>query len=296
MTLTPETLQRIRRIELRTTRLVNTVFAGAYHSVFKGRGVAFDSVRPYLPGDEIRDIDWNVTARAEEAFVKQYAEERELTVMLVLDSSASCLFGTVSRQKRDLAAELGAALALSATSNNDQVGLLIFSDQIEHYAPPRKGRNHVLRLIRDLLAARAIDRGTDLAMALQTTNRLLKQRAIVFVLSDFLAVPQSYSRELQALSRRHDVIAVILSDPLEARWPDVGLVSVMDAETGERTWIDTGSAKWRRSFMKQTERFRQRRDATLVQARTDLIHLPVDGDYVKVLTQFFRQRSKRVKA
>jgi uncharacterized protein (DUF58 family) len=156
-----ETLRRIRQIELKTRRLVDDSFAGAYHSVFKGRGIAFDSVRPYQPGDDVRDIDWNVTARANEAFVKNYTEERELTVMLVVDSSASCLFGTVNRKKRDLAAELGAVLALAAIRNNDRVGLLIFSDKVEYFVSPRKGRNHVLRLIRDLLAARPVNRGTD---------------------------------------------------------------------------------------------------------------------------------------
>lgn len=293
--LTPETLRRIRRIELRTRRLVNESFAGAYHSVFKGRGMAFDTVRPYQPGDDVRDIDWNVTARANEAYIKRYTEERELTVMLVIDTSASCLFGTVERQKRDLAAELGAVLALAAITNNDKVGLLIFSDRIEHFTAPRKGRNHVLRLIRDLLAARPTGRGTDLSLALRTTNRLLKQRAIVFLLSDFLAATQEYARDLLVTGRRHDLIAVVISDPLEERWPDVGLVALHDAETDAVQWIDTSSDSWRQQFERQTARFRQLRDTTLTRARVDRIEVPVNGDYARALTMFFRQRAQRIK-
>jgi uncharacterized protein (DUF58 family) len=292
--LTPETLHRIRRIELRTRRLVNDSFGGAYHSVFKGQGIAFDTVRPYQPGDDVRNIDWNVTARAGEAFVKQYIEERELTVMLVLDSSASCQFGTVNRSKRDLAAELGAVLALAATSNNDRVGLLIFSDRAEHFIAPRKGQNHVLRLIRDLLAARPANRGTDLSLALRTVDHLLKRRAIVFFLSDFLVSPGDYSHDLLVVSRRHDLIAVVMGDPLEQRWPDAGLVGLRDAETNASTWVDTSSKSWRDQFEQQSRRFRKLRDTTLVRASVDRIDLPVDGDYVRALTHFFRQRVHRI--
>jgi uncharacterized protein (DUF58 family) len=291
--LAPETLRRIRRIELRTRRLVNDSFAGAYHSVFKGRGMAFDAVRPYQPGDDVRDIDWNVTARAGEAFVKRFSEERELTVMLVLDSSASCLFGTVKRQKRDLAAELGAVLALSAVSNNDKVGLMIFGDQIERFTAPRKGRNHVLRVIRDLLEVRPASQGTDLSLALRTINRLLKQRAIVFLFSDFLASQVEYRRDLLVTSRRHDLIAVVLSDPREVAWPDVGLVALSDAETGDVRWVDTASDDWQRQFLQQTQHFRELRDSTLVNAGVDCIQMPVDGDYIGALLSFFRQRAQR---
>jgi uncharacterized protein (DUF58 family) len=293
--ITPETLKRIRRIELFTRRLVNDSFSGAYHSVFKGRGMAFDAVRPYQPGDDVRDIDWNVTARANEVFIKQYAEERELTVMLVLDSSASCLFGTVNQRKRDLAAELGAVLALSAISNNDKVGLLIFSDRVEKFISPRKGRNHVLRLIRDLLAVHPVNKGTDLSLALRTVNRLLKQRAIIFFLSDFLATPQEYVSDLLVTSRKHDLISIIMSDPLENVWPDVGIVGLQDAETDEERWIDTSSPVWRQKFKQRTERFGQMRDTTLVGAGVDRIDLPADGDYVRSLTLFFRQRARRIK-
>jgi uncharacterized protein (DUF58 family) len=295
MMLTAETLRKIRRIELRTRKLVNDSFAGAYHAVFKGRGIAFDTVRPYEPGDDIRDIDWNVTARTGEPFIKRYVEERELTVMLALDASASASFGTVNRQKRDLAAELGAALAFTAISNNDKVGLLIFSDQIELFIPPRKGRNHVLRLIRDVLAAQPTHRGTDISLGLRTINQLLKHSAIVFLISDFLASSQDYGRDLLVTSRRNDVIAVVLSDPLEQTWPAVGLVGLRDAETGASAWVDTRLSSWRKQFQQQARRFQKMRDETLARAGVDRVDVPVNGDYVQALTLFFQKRAQRIR-
>lgn len=294
MTIQPETLRRIRQIEFKTRRLVNDSFAGAYHSVFKGRGIAFDTVRPYEPGDDVRDIDWKVTARVGEPFIKRYAEERELTVLLVLDSSASSLFGTFSRVKRDLAAELGAVLAFSALSNNDRVGLLVFSDRIEHYIPPRKGRNHALRLIRELLAAKSSGKGTDIALALRSIHQLLKRRAIIFLMSDFLAAGQGYGHDLVSLSRRHDVIAFILSDPRERQWASVGLIALQDAETDRVTWVDTAPARWREQFAEQAARFQEMRDATLNRAQVEWVDVPSDGDYVYALTMFFRRRSRRI--
>lgn len=291
--LTAETLRKIRRIELRTRRLVNDVFAGAYHAVFKGRGIAFDTVREYEPGDDVRDIDWNVTARAGEPFIKRYTEDRELTVMLVLDASASLLFGTKTRQKRDLAAEIGAVLAFSAISNNDKVGLIIFSDQIELFIPPRKGRKHVLRLIRDLLAAEPTNQGTDIALALRTVNRYLSRRAIVFVISDFLVDSKAYIRDLMVTSYRHDVISLILNDPLEQEFPAVGLVGLRDAETGSVDWVDSANGTWQKRFRQQTDAFRQMRDAAMLKAQVDRIDVPVDGDYVRALTMFFQRRALR---
>jgi uncharacterized protein (DUF58 family) len=293
--LTPEVMKQIRRIELRTRRLVDATFAGSYHAVFKGRGITFDSVRAYEPGDDVRTIDWNVTARVGEPFVKQFVEERELTVMLALDASASILFGSVKRMKRDLAAELGAVLALSAISNNDKVGLLVFSDQIELFIPPRKGRNHALRLIRDLMAAAPVGRGTDMVLALKTINRILQRRAIVFLISDFLLPSEDYLRELNIVSRHHDVIAVTLCDRLEQMWPEVGLVRLEDAETSAISWVDTGSETWRRRFGAQAQRFHQARDAALARARVDRIDLPSDGDYVRALAEFFRRREQRAR-
>ncbi|MEM6282992.1 MAG: DUF58 domain-containing protein [Chloroflexota bacterium] len=293
--LTSETLRKIRLIELRTRRLVETSFAGAYHSVFKGRGIVFDEVRPYMPGDDVRDIDWNVTARAGEPFIKRYREERELTVLLVLDTSASIMFGTVERQKRDMAAELGAVLALSAISNNDKVGMLLFSDTIETFVPPRKGRKHVLRMIRDLLAAEPAQTGTDLSLALKTVNRVLDRKSIVFLISDFLADAETYQRDLQVLGRKHDLITVVASDPLEKDFPRSGLVTVEDAETGEVQIIDTSAGGWHRGFMRRTAKISEERDAALKDARADRIELSVDGDYVSALAAFFNRRSQRLK-
>lgn len=293
--LDPEIMRRIRQIELRTRRLVNDSFAGSYRAVFKGRGMTFDSVRAYEPGDDVRRIDWNVTARTGEPFIKQFVEERELTVMLVLDASASILFGTAGRTKRDLAAELGAVLALSATRNNDRVGLLVFSDQVELFVPPRKGRNHILRLIRDLMAARPAGQGTDMVAALRTLNRVLKHRSIIFLISDFLLPSDEYLPELRITSRRHDVIAITLNDRLEHAWPAVGLVSLKDAESGARVWVDTGSADWRLRFGAQAQRFQQMRETALTKAGVDRIHLVSDDDYLRALAEFFRRRERAVR-
>jgi uncharacterized protein (DUF58 family) len=295
MTISSGTLRQIRRIELRTRKLVRGTFAGAYHSSFKGQGIVFDSVRPYQPGDDVRIIDWNVTARAGEAYVKRFVEDRELTVMLALDTSASCLYGTRRRQKRDLAAELGAVIALSATANNDRVGLLTFSDKIETYIFPKKGRNHILRLIRDLLATPPADKQTDIALGLATINRVLKRSAIVFLMSDFLANPAEYAQDLAATARRHDLITIGLSDPSELQLPDVGIVTLQDAETGDIRWVDTSSGLWRAGFQNQTLRFRNMREDTMAGAGVEWLSLSVEDDYVKTLTQFFRRRRARVR-
>ncbi len=292
--ITAETLRRIRRIELRTRKLVNDSFAGSYHAIFKGRGIEFDAVRPYEPGDDIRSIDWNVTARAGEPFVKRFVEERELTVMLVIDTSASSFFGTVKQQKHDLAAEFGAVLAYAAITNQDRVGLLLFSDEIELYVPPRKGRNHVLVLIRDLLAAQPLSKGTDISLALKTLNRVLKNRAIVFLVSDFLAAQDEYAADLAITARYHDLIAVVLADPLEIKWPNVGLVGLKDAETDAIRWIDTAQQQWPRKFEKQAQRLRQMRDEMFYKVGMDRIDLPSNGDYIEALTIFFRRRMQRL--
>lgn len=292
----PAVMRRIKRIELRTRRLVNESFAGAYYAVFKGRGIAFDTVRLYEPGDDVRDIDWNVTARAGEPHIKQYVEERELTVMLVVDASASVFFGSHHAYKRDIAAELGAVLALSAITNNDKAGLMIFSDQVEQYIPPRKGRNHTLRVIRELLAVSPAERGTDLALALRTLNRLLKRRAIVFVLSDFLAPVETYRHDLLLMGKRHDVIAVTLTDALEYAWPDVGLVGLQDLETGTLQWIDTGQRGWREAFNQRRTALDSERHQLMTQAQVDEISVPADGDYVGALTMFFQKRARRIRS
>ena len=293
--LTPELIKKIRQIEIRTRHLVNTSFAGEYHAVFKGRGIEFDEVRPYQRGDEVRTIDWNVTARTGELFVKRYIEERELTVMLLVDASASGQFGTVNRFKREIAAELAAVLAFSAITNNDKVGLLIFTDQVELFISPRKGRRHVLRLIRDLLAFEPQGYQTNLKLGLETLNHMLKRRSIIFLVSDFLSPPDSYRRILQVSNRRHDIIAVTLSDPREHEWPSVGLVALEDAETGQVQWVDTSSHQWRQSFAERVEELRVARERVFRKAKVDRIDITTDKDYVIPLTKFFEKRVRRIR-
>lgn len=293
--LTNELMATIRRIELRTRRLVNDSFAGEYHSVFKGRGMEFDEVRPYQPGDEIRTIDWNVTARTGQPYVKRYVEERELTVMLVVDASASENFGSVKRFKRELAAELTAVLAFAATTNNDKVGLLIFTDQIELYIPPRKGRKHILRLIRELLAFEPKHSGTNIKLALDSVNRLLKRKAIVFLVSDFIANPDSYRKELSITNQRHDLIAVDLSDPMEEGIANVGVMAVEDPESGEIVWVDTGSRAWQQAFRQRMSQLATGKDQAFLNASVDRIHVATHEDYTTPLTQFFAQRAMRIR-
>jgi len=292
--LPPELIRTIRRIEIRTRHLVNDSFAGEYQAIFKGRGMEFDEVRQYQPGDEVRTIDWNVTARMGEPFVKRYVEERELTVMLAFDASASGHFGTAGRLKREIAAELGAVLAFSAISNNDKVGLLAFTDRIELHIPPRKGRRHVLRLIRDLLAFEPTGRGTDVALALDRLNHVLKRRAIIFLISDFLVpIKGGYEQALLVTNRRHDLVAVSLTDPREITWPAVGLVALEDAETGTQLWVDSGDSDWRKAFARQAAARQAARDAALTRAQVDRIDVTVGQDYVGPLLAFFEMRARR---
>jgi len=299
--LPPELIRTIRRIEIRTRHLVNDNFAGEYQSTFKGRGMEFDRVRQYQPGDEVRSIDWNVTARMGAPFVKSYVEERELTVMLAVDASASGHFGTDGRFKREIAAEFGAVLAFSAILNNDKVGLLTFTDRVELQIPPRKGRRHVLRVIRDLLAFEPAGRGTDISLALDRLNRTLKRRAIIFLISDFL-VPaphpshlESYQRALLVTNRRHDLVAVTLTDPREMDWPAIGLVALKDAETGATAWVDSGDTRWREAFAQQAITRQKARDAALTRAQVDRIDVTVGQDYVTPLLAFFEMRARRLR-
>lgn len=297
--LTPELFRAIRRIEIRTRHLVNESLAGEYHSSFKGRGMEFDEVREYQPGDEVRSIDWNVTARVGSPFVKRYIEERELTVMLAFDASASGRFGTADRMKRELAAEIGAVLAFSAITNNDKVGLLAFTDQVELYIPPRKGRRHVLRLIRDLLAFKSLGRGTDINLALDQLNRTLKHSAIIFLISDFLLphhlpkIDNSFERTLAATNRHHDLVAVTLNDPREMAWVGSGLVALEDAETGRVTWVDTADQKWRQGFALASAARQQARNEIFSQSGVDFIDIVMGTDYVVSLLAFFKKRALR---
>jgi uncharacterized protein (DUF58 family) len=297
--LSSDLIRTIRRIEIHTRHLVNDSFAGEYQAIFKGRGMEFDEVREYQPGDEVRSIDWNVTARMGKPFVKRYVEERELTVMLAFDASASGLFGTAERFKRALAAELGAVLAFSAITNNDKVGLLAFTDQVELHIPPRKGRRHVLRLIRDLLAFEPARRGTDVTLALDRLNRTLKRRAIIFLISDFLLdydqadAIKAYERALLVTNRRHDLVAVSITDPRETTWPNAGLVALEDAEKGTRLWVDSGDPNWREAFAAQAAARHTARDAAFTRAQVDQIAVTVGEDYVEPLLAFFQARARR---
>lgn len=292
--LSSDLFRKIRQIEIRTRRLVNDTFAGEYHSVFKGRGMAFDEVRPYLPGDEIRTIDWNVTARMGDPYVKRYSEERELTVLLVVDASGSGDFGSVGRFKRELAAELTAVLAFAATSNNDKVGLLIFTNQVELFIPPRKGRKHILRLIRELLAFQPQQRGTDIKLALDSVNRLIKRRSIIFVISDFLADPDGYRGVLTVTNKRHDVVAMDIHDPLESEIADVGLLALEDAETGEVVWVDTSSKRWRTAFAERQAALAAAKQQAFNRAQVDRVPITTAADYVVPLAAFFQRRMQRL--
>jgi uncharacterized protein (DUF58 family) len=293
--LSTELIRKIRRIEIRTRHLVNDSFAGEYHAIFKGQGMEFDEVRPYHPGDEIRSIDWNVTARMGEPYVKRYVEERELAVILLVDASGSGDFGSVNRFKRELAAELAAVLAFSATTNNDKVGLLIFTDQVELFIPPRKGRRHVLRLIRELLAFQPQGRGTNIKLALDTINRVLKRRSIIFLVSDFLIDPDSYRHSLLITNRRHDIIAVDLHDPLETEVAGVGLVALEDAETKALVWADTSSRAWRDAFADRVAGYEAAKHQAFSRANVDRIQITTAREYVTALTKFFQKRARRLR-
>ncbi|MEO6026679.1 MAG: DUF58 domain-containing protein [Candidatus Binatia bacterium] len=289
--LTREQLKAVRKIQIRTSHLVTDIFAGQYQSVFKGRGMEFAEVRLYQPGDEVRTIDWNVTARTGVPHVKRYAEERELTVMLLVDASASTQFASVRQLKSALAAEIGALFAFSAITNNDKVGLVMFSDRIELAVPPRKGNRHVLRVIREVLSLQPKGRGTDLSGALEHLQTVSKRRSVVFVLSDFL--DGSAERALRVAARRHDVIAVVLDDPRERELPDVGLVELEEAETGERYVVDTSDARLRKAFAESAATARIARDRWLHAANVDAIMVSTDRPYTEALLRFFRMREKR---
>ncbi|MFL5609770.1 MAG: DUF58 domain-containing protein [Gemmatimonadaceae bacterium] len=287
----PEILRQVKLIELRTRGLVNSVFTGEYRSVFKGQGMEFSEVREYQAGDEVRSIDWNVTARMRRPFVKRYIEERELTVMLIVDLSGSERFGTVKRFKSALASELAAVLAMSAVRNNDRVGVLLFTDRIEHVIPPRKGRRHVLRIIRDLLAFEPVGRGTDMVIAIDYVARMLNQHAIVFIVSDFLE--DDISHPLKLLAQRHDVVAVTVEDPSERDLPDIGIARLIDPETGETFEVDTSSPNVRRVYGERVSAEREERKHLLRRLAIDEVAVRTEGGVVEPLLRFFRARETR---
>src|SRR5450755_3761098 len=294
----------MRQLEIRTRRMVNDSLAGEYHSVFKGRGMDFDEVREYSPGDEVRTIDWNVTARAGRPFVKKYTEERELTILLLVDISASGNFGSAALSKRDLAAELASVLAFSAIRNSDKVGLLLVTDRVERYLPPKKGRRHVLRVVRDILYHTPAGRGTDTVKALDVVNHVLHRRAIVFLISDFersggltagdpLAARTALRRAMRQTNRRHDLVAVQVEDPREKELPDVGILALEDAETGEIIELDTASAAVRQRFKERSAERGRQLVSDFRSEGVDTLQLQTDLPYMPALQRFFKTRERR---
>ena len=286
-----ELLQTIRTIEIRTAHLVDEVLAGQYSTTFKGRGMEFEEVRPYQFGDDVRSIDWNVSARYAEPFVKVYREERELTVMLLVDTSGSHLFGTQQQLKRELAAEVCATLAFSAIRNNDKVGLIQFTDRVEKFVPAKKGRRHVLRVIRELLFHEPAGRGTDLTAALEHLSRVARRRSVVFLVSDFQ--DRGYERVLRVAKRRHDLIPVIISDPREREMPDVGLAQLLDTETGELVLADTSSRRFREAFAADVAAEAEQRRQMFRRMDMGTIELTTGRPFVEPLREYFHRRHAR---
>ncbi len=289
--LSEDLVKQIRRLQIYTNRAVDELFAGEYHSAFKGQGMEFAEVREYQPGDDVRTIDWNVTARTGKPYIKRFEEERELTVMLCVDLSASGDFGSKRRSKSQLAAELCAVLAYTAVRNNDKVGLLVFTDQVELFISPKKGGKHVVRVIREVLSFKPTHRGTDIASALEYLSKVLDKKAIVFLISDFF--DHGYQTSLKLLNRRHDVISLALVDPREKEMPPLGLIELEDAETGERRIVDTSSRRVRREHARQA---RERHNALTTDHRRmgiDLVEVENGVSYVNSLMTFFRMRERR---
>jgi uncharacterized protein (DUF58 family) len=287
-------IRRIRKLELRTRKVVADMLAGQYHSVFKGRGMAFSEVRQYQPGDEVRTIDWNVTARMNEPYVKVFTEERELTVMLLVDVSASKEFGSRERSKSEIAAEVAAQIAFSAIANNDRVGLILFSDRVEKVVPPRKGRTHVMRLVSDILTFQPVGRGTDLGVGLGYLRRVAKRKAVTFLISDFLA--HDYEKPLRLVGRKHDLVPVVISDPLEEAFPRLGLVDMEDPETGERFVVDTSDPRVRSRFARTMQAVREERRRLFQRLELEHVELRAGEDYGNALVRFFRARARRMAA
>lgn len=289
----PEVLRQVRLIEVRTRRLVNSLFSGEYRSIFKGQGMEFAEVREYQPGDEVRSIDWNVTARMRRPFVKRYIEERELTVMLAVDLSGSARFGTVRRFKSEMATELAAVITMSAVRNNDRVGVLLFSDRIEHVVPPAKGRRHALRIIRDVLAHEPVGTGTDIAQALEYLRRLLRHRAIIFLVSDLEG--QDVEHALKLLAQRHDLVVAPVEDPAEWTLPDIGLARFVDPESGQAIDVDTSDPEVRQNFEAAAAAERAARHQLLRRLAIDEVAINTRDGYLEPLLRFFRARERRVR-
>lgn len=286
---TAEILKKVRRIEIKTKGLSNHIFAGEYHSTFKGRGMSFSEVREYVPGDDVKFIDWNVTARFSHPFVKVFEEERELILMLMVDISSSSLFGTQKQLKRDLITELGAVLSFSATTNNDKVGVIFFSDKVEKYIPPKKGKSHILRIIRELIALEPKHTGnTDVRVALEFLNNVLKKRTIAFLLSDFVSQP--YEHALQLAARKHDLIGIHVYDKHDKELPSAGLIQVQDAESGQKFWLDTDNKKVKHDYEGAFVENNKYCIQSFRKSGASLIHIRTDDDYVKILQGYFLGR------
>ena len=284
-------LKKVRKIEIRTKGMVNSVFGGEYQSAFKGRGMEFSEVRAYTYGDDIRQIDWNVTARSGDPYIKKYEEEREQTLMLCVDISPSGFFGSKSQSKMDLSIEICAVLAFSAIKNSDKVGLVLFSDVIEKVIPPKKGRIHVLRLIREMLTTKPSGTGTDIGEALSYVNRLLNRKAIVIMASDFQ--DDQYDKQIKITSRKHDLVNILINDPLEDELPDLGLVPLRDAETGKEVLVDTSSAKVRKAYQQKRAYQKERLRNSFMKMKIDTIELETNTSYVQPLMNFFHRRMHR---
>ena len=288
---TRELLKQVRQIEIKTKGLVNQVFSGEYHSVFKGRGMEFSEVREYQFGDDIRNIDWNVTARFGHPYIKVFEEERELTVMLLVDLSGSQMFGSLSKTKQRVAAELSAILAFSALKNNDKVGLLLFTDKVEKFVPPRKGNAHVLRIIREVLSFQPEGNQTNIKTALEYMNGAIKKKSIVFLLSDFM--DEGYEKILRIVGRKHDLIGIVLDDRRESEIPKLGLMKFVDAETNEERWIDTSSSTIQKALRDRRRELANKRKSLFVTSRLDSIHVTAGENYISPLVQFFKMRERR---
>jgi uncharacterized protein (DUF58 family) len=288
-----EWLRKIRRIEIRTNRLIDDLLSGQYQSIFKGRGMDFEEVREYQAGDDVRSIDWNVTGRTGIPHIKKFREERELTVMLLVDASASGIIGSGQQTKRELAAELASLFAFSAIRNNDKVGLLLFTDQVEKFINPRKGRSHVLRVIREILFFEPKHQGTRITAALHYLNHVVTRRAVVFVISDFL--DEGFEKALKITNQRHDVVAIPILDPRERELPNVGSIALEDSETGEVFTIDTSSAKIREAFTQNSLQLAQKIETSFRSAGVDSIPVETDQSYLKAISRFFERRSRRIR-
>jgi uncharacterized protein (DUF58 family) len=287
-----EIIKKIRRIHIHTARTVNDVLAGQYRSVFKGRGMEFSEVREYQIGDDVRFIDWNVTARMGRPYVKQFAEERELTVMLLVDASGSEQFGSVEQTKNEIAAEMAALIAFSAIRNNDRVGLIVFTDHVEKFVAPKKGRSHVLRLIREILYFRPEGAGTDIASALEYLMRVTSRRTVAFLISDFIA--SGYENQLRVANQRHDMIALRIADPRELELPRVGLIHFEDPETGELTLVNTRSVRLRKQYTRSMARRLEEQARAFRGMNVDRVDIRTDSSYVEPLVKFFRMRERRL--